>query len=108
MVAIESEPSVVGVTLQESRDAFLLLSHNPAGLDRLCATVLTRSRPQPLSTTMTTPAQSQSQTPVSGVATPPVPHGVGNPSGTPVVAPTRTKDKDGASGSLGTFGVRNT
>ncbi|KAI0336403.1 vitamin B6 biosynthesis protein [Cubamyces sp. BRFM 1775] len=56
---------------------------------------------------MTTPAQSQSQTPVSGVATPPVPHGVGNPSGTPVVAPTRTKDKDGASGSLGTFGVKS-
>ncbi|CDO70776.1 hypothetical protein BN946_scf184798.g91 [Trametes cinnabarina] len=56
---------------------------------------------------MTTPAQSQSQTPVSGIATPPVPHGVGNPSGTPVVAPTRTKDKDGASGSVGTFGVKS-
>lgn len=56
---------------------------------------------------MTTPAQSQSQTPVSGVATPPITHGVGNPSGTPVVAPTRSKDptKDSASGSLGTFGV---
>lgn len=51
---------------------------------------------------MTTPTQPQ--TPVS---TPPVPHGVGNPGGTPVVAPTRSKDKDGAaSGSLGTFGVR--
>ncbi|KAI0831177.1 vitamin B6 biosynthesis protein [Trametes gibbosa] len=56
---------------------------------------------------MTTPAQSQSQTPVSGVATPPVPHGVGNPSGTPVVAPTRSKDKDATSGSLGTFGVKS-
>ncbi|KAJ8487152.1 hypothetical protein ONZ51_g4379 [Trametes cubensis] len=51
--------------------------------------------------------RAHSQTPVSGVATPPVPHGVGNPSGTPVVAPTRTKDKDGASGSLGTFGVKS-
>ena len=51
---------------------------------------------------MTTPTQPQ--TPVS---TPPVPHGVGNPGGTPVVAPTRSKDKDGAaSGTLGTFGVR--
>ncbi|KAI0637092.1 vitamin B6 biosynthesis protein [Trametes polyzona] len=56
---------------------------------------------------MTTPSQSQSQTPVSGVSTPPVPHGVGNPSGTPVVAPTRSKDKDGTSGSLGTFGVKS-
>ncbi|KAI0374763.1 vitamin B6 biosynthesis protein [Pilatotrama ljubarskyi] len=54
---------------------------------------------------MTTPAQSQ--TPVSGVATPPVPHGVGNPGGTPVVAPTRSKGPDGASGSLGTFGVKS-
>ncbi|KAM5539006.1 hypothetical protein V8D89_007229 [Ganoderma adspersum] len=52
---------------------------------------------------MTTPTQPQ--TPVS---TPPVPHGVGNPGGTPVVAPTRSKDKDGAaSGSLGTFGVKS-
>ncbi|TBU32366.1 vitamin B6 biosynthesis protein [Dichomitus squalens] len=52
---------------------------------------------------MTTPIQAQ--TPVS---TPPVPHGVGNPAGTPVVAPTRTKDKDGgASGGLGTFGVKS-
>lgn len=51
---------------------------------------------------MSTPIQGQ--TPVS---TPPVPQGVGNPAGTPVVAPTRMKDKDGgASGSLGTFGVR--
>lgn len=61
-----------------------------------------------LPATMTTPAHSQSQTPVSsGIATPPVAHGVGNPSGTPVVAPTRSKDPkfDGASGSLGTFGV---
>ncbi|KAH9854105.1 vitamin B6 biosynthesis protein [Lenzites betulinus] len=56
---------------------------------------------------MTTPAQSQSQTPVSGLATPPVTHGVGNPSGTPVVAPTRSKDKDVTSGSLGTFGVKS-
>ncbi|PIL23874.1 hypothetical protein GSI_13625 [Ganoderma sinense ZZ0214-1] len=52
---------------------------------------------------MTTPTQPQ--TPAS---TPPVPHGVGNPGGTPVVAPTRSKDKDGAaSGSLGTFGVKS-
>lgn len=52
---------------------------------------------------MTTPTQPQ--TPVS---TPPVPHGVGNPGGTPVVAPTRSKDKDGAaSGTLGTFGVKS-
>ncbi|KAI0670504.1 vitamin B6 biosynthesis protein [Trametes maxima] len=56
---------------------------------------------------MSTPAQSQSQTPVSGLSTPPVPHGVGNAAGTPVVAPTRTKDKDGVSGSLGTFGVKS-
>ncbi|KAI0747997.1 SOR/SNZ family-domain-containing protein [Daedaleopsis nitida] len=51
---------------------------------------------------MTTPIQGQ--TPVS---TPPIPHGVGNPAGTPVVAPTRSKDKDGASGGLGTFGVKS-
>ena len=52
---------------------------------------------------MTTPVQGQ--TPIS---TPPVPHGVGNPAGTPVVAPTRTKDKDGTAsgGFAGTFGVR--
>ena len=51
---------------------------------------------------MTTPVQGQ--TPVS---TPPVTHGVGNPAGTPVVAPTRSKAPDGAGGSLGTFGVRS-
>lgn len=51
---------------------------------------------------MTTPIQSQ--TPVS---TPPIAHGVGiHAIGTPVVAPTRSKDKEGASGGLGTFGVR--
>ncbi|RPD66009.1 vitamin B6 biosynthesis protein [Lentinus tigrinus ALCF2SS1-7] len=51
---------------------------------------------------MTTPVQGQ--TPVS---TPPVTHGVGNPAGTPVVAPTRSKTQDGAGGSLGTFGVKS-
>ncbi|KAI0709068.1 vitamin B6 biosynthesis protein [Earliella scabrosa] len=53
---------------------------------------------------MTTPVQGQ--TPIS---TPPVPHGVGNPAGTPVVAPTRTKDKDGTAsgGFAGTFGVKS-
>ncbi|TFK88677.1 vitamin B6 biosynthesis protein [Polyporus arcularius HHB13444] len=51
---------------------------------------------------MTTPVQGQ--TPVS---TSPIPQGVGNPSGTPVVAPTRSKTQDGAGGSLGTFGVKS-
>lgn len=54
---------------------------------------------------MTTPSATS-----SGVATPPVPQGAGNPTGTPVLAPTRsTQAKDGgsSSGSLGTFGVRH-
>ena len=53
---------------------------------------------------MTTPAQ----TPNGGSPLPPVPQGVGNPSGTPVMAPTRAAhSKDGATNSsLGTFGVR--
>lgn len=49
---------------------------------------------------MSTPSQT------SGVSTPPT-HGVGNPSGTPVVAPTRTQAKDGGGGNLGTFGVKS-
>ena len=55
---------------------------------------------------MTTPAQ----TPNGGSPLPPVTHGVGNPSGTPVMAPSRTAhNKDGATNStLGTFGVRIT
>ncbi|KAI0721645.1 vitamin B6 biosynthesis protein [Cerioporus squamosus] len=52
---------------------------------------------------MTTPVQGQ--TPVS--STPPIPHGAGNPAGTPVLAPTRSKTQDGAGGSLGTFGVKS-
>lgn len=54
---------------------------------------------------MTTPSTTS-----SGVATPPVPQGAGNPTGTPVLAPTRsTQAKDGgsSSGSLGTFGVKS-
>lgn len=54
---------------------------------------------------MTTPSATS-----SGVATPPVPQGAGNPTGTPVLAPTRsTQAKDGgsSSGSLGTFGVKS-
>jgi pyridoxal 5'-phosphate synthase pdxS subunit len=52
---------------------------------------------------MSTPAQ----TPNGGSPLPTVPHGVGNPSGTPVMAPTRAApSKDGAGSSLGTFGVR--
>ena len=50
---------------------------------------------------MTTPAHTPGGSPL------PVPHGVGNPSGTPVVAPTRSAPhKDGGgNSSLGTFGV---
>ncbi|GJE90872.1 vitamin B6 biosynthesis protein [Phanerochaete sordida] len=53
---------------------------------------------------MTTPAQTP-----NGGSPLPVPHGVGNPSGTPVMAPTRAApSKDGASNSsLGTFGVKS-
>lgn len=49
---------------------------------------------------MTTPSHTPGGTPL------PVPHGVGNPAGTPVVAPTRSAPhKDGGNSSLGTFGV---
>lgn len=54
------------------------------------------------------PMTSPAQTPNGGSPLPPIPHGVGNASGTPVMAPTRTahgKDSGGNS-SLGTFGVR--
>ncbi|KAK7693322.1 pyridoxine biosynthesis protein [Cerrena zonata] len=51
---------------------------------------------------MTTPAHTPGGSPL------PVPHGVGNPSGTPVVAPTRSAPhKDGGNSSLGTFGVKS-
>ncbi|KIP09091.1 hypothetical protein PHLGIDRAFT_68223 [Phlebiopsis gigantea 11061_1 CR5-6] len=54
---------------------------------------------------MTSPAH----TPNGGSPLPPVPHGVGNSSGTPVMAPTRAAhSKDGATTtSLGTFGVKS-
>ncbi|KAH9934822.1 vitamin B6 biosynthesis protein [Fomitopsis serialis] len=44
----------------------------------------------------------------SGRGTPPVPQGAGNPTGTPVLAPTRSSTgKDGTSSNLGTFGVKS-
>ncbi|KAH9842839.1 vitamin B6 biosynthesis protein [Rhodofomes roseus] len=44
----------------------------------------------------------------SGGATPPVPQGAGNSTGTPVLAPTRSSTgKDGTSSNLGTFGVKS-
>ncbi|KAI0079985.1 vitamin B6 biosynthesis protein [Panus rudis PR-1116 ss-1] len=52
---------------------------------------------------MSTPAHTPGGSPL-----PQVPHGVGNPSGTPVVAPTRSAhNKDGGNSSLGTFGVKS-
>ena len=56
------------------------------------------------------PMTSPAQTPNGGSPLPPIPHGVGNPAGTPVMAPTRSAPpKDGTTNSsLGTFGVRAT
>jgi len=53
---------------------------------------------------MTTPIATPNGSPLPA----PVAHGVGNSTGTPVVAPTRsTTHKDGGSSSLGTFGVKS-
>ncbi|CAL1704331.1 unnamed protein product [Somion occarium] len=52
---------------------------------------------------MSTPAHTPGGSPL-----PVIPHGVGNPSGTPVVAPIRSAPyKDGGNSSLGTFGVKS-
>ncbi|KAI0093998.1 vitamin B6 biosynthesis protein [Irpex rosettiformis] len=54
---------------------------------------------------MATPAQTPNG---SGSPLPAIPHGVGNSTGTPVMAPSRQHAKDGASNSsLGTFGVKS-
>ncbi|KAI0763715.1 vitamin B6 biosynthesis protein [Irpex lacteus] len=54
---------------------------------------------------MATPAQTPNG---SGSPLPAIPHGVGNSTGTPVMAPSRQHAKDGVSNSsLGTFGVKS-